>query len=270
MKNRPVLFWIVIGVVVFACVAVGVYMALNVFVGNPKSLPPIDILSPTAILSPTSKPPTNTPLPSATRVVATIIPGLTYTATVAPSATSVPPNSSPTSSPTAKSSPTSSPTVKPSATIVSPTAKPSATKVLPTVKPSATVIPPTAVPSATKVSPTPTVNPIQNIIWKWLTVTQRSTGVQTNIPNPGDYTISFYPDGSMSGVADCNTFNGTYSQSSGFKINIGATTTVFCGEGSLDQEYMRLLSEVVAGGPDGSGNLALETAGGAERMMFSK
>ena len=268
MKNRPILFWIVIGVAVFLCVAVGVYMALNVFVGNPKSLPPIDILSPTAILSPTSKPPTNTPLPSATRVVATIIPGLTYTATVAPSATSVPPNSSPTATPV-------SPTVTPSATATATataiplTVKPSATVIRPTVKPSATVIPPTAVPSATKVPPTPTVNPIQNIIWKWSSVTQRSTGVQTNIPNPGDYTISFYPDSSLKGVADCNTFTGTYSQSNGFKINIGASTTVFCGEGSLDQEYKRLLSEVVAGGPDAGGNLALETAGGEERLVFA-
>ena len=255
MKNRSMLFWIVIGVGVFVCVAVGVYMTLNIFVGNPKSLPPTSILSPTAIFSPTSIPPTNTPLPSATRVVATVIPGLTHTPTVVPSATPVPP--------TAKSSPT--------ATAIPPTVKPSltATVVPPTVKPSATSVPPTAVPSATRVQPTPTVNPIQNIIWQWLSVTQRSTGTQTNIPNPGSYTISFYPDGSLSGLADCNTFNGTYSQSNGFKINIGATTTIFCGEGSLDQEYMKLLSEVAAGGPDGSGNLALETAGGAERMVFA-
>jgi heat shock protein HslJ len=252
MKNRPILFWIVIGVAVFVCVAVGVYMALRVFVGNQESLPPTAILSPTAIFSPTSIPPTNTPLPSATRVVATVIPGLTYTATVAPSATSIPP--------TSKSSPT--------ATVVSPTAKPSATATATTV-PSATSVPPTVVPSATRVQPTPTVNPIQNIIWQWLSVTQKSTGVQTNIPNPGAYTIAFYPDGSLSGVADCNKFEGTYSQSNGFKINIGASTTVFCGEGSLDQEYKRLLSEVAAGGPDGSGNLALETAGGVERMVFA-
>jgi hypothetical protein len=36
----------------------------------------------------------------------------------------------------------------------------------------------------------------------------------------------------------------------------------------LDQQYTQLLSNVAAGGPDGAGNLALETAGGEQRMMF--
>jgi heat shock protein HslJ len=240
MKKHPVLLWIVMGIVAFACVFAGVYMTLRVFFGDPKSLPP------TAIPSLTSLQPTQTPLPTATRVVATVIPGLTSSPTVMPSATLVPP--------TAKTSPT--------ATVVSPTVKPSATATVvpPTIKASATNLPPTAVP---------TINPIQNIIWQWLTVTQLPTGVQTTIPNTGSYTISFYPDGSLSGVADCNTFGGTYSQSNGFLIRIGASTSTFCGEGSLDQEYLQLLGDVVAGGPDGSGNLALETAGGEQRMVFA-
>ena len=237
MKKRPVLFWIVMGILAFVCVFTGVYMTLRVFLGNPKSLPP----TVTVIPSLTSVQPTKTLLPTVTRVVATIIPGLTSSPTVAPSATSIPP--------TARSSPTSLP----------PTVKPGATVVPPTVQPSATNLPPTAVP---------TINPIQNIIWQWSSVTQRSTGVQTNVPNPGDYTIIFYPDGSLSGVADCNTFDGIYSQSNGFLIKIGASTMIFCGESSLDQDYLQLLSEVVAGGPDGAGNLALETAGGEQRMLF--
>jgi heat shock protein HslJ len=234
MKKHPVLFWTVMGIVAFVCVSTGVYMTLRVFLGNPNSL------LPTVTVIPSQTGTLPTPLPSATRVVATVIPGLTNSPTVAPSATPVPP-----------------------------TARPSPTVVPPTVKPSSTSVPPTAVPSATNVQPTPTVNPIQNIIWQWLIVTQRSTGAQTNIPNPGNYTISFYSDGSLSGVADCNTFGGTYSQSNGFKINIGAITSTFCGEGSLDQEYLQLLSEVVSGGPDGAGGLALETAGGEQRMVFA-
>ena len=154
---------------------------------------------------------------------------------------------------------------------VTPTAIPSSTRVPPTPLPSATSIPPTAVPSATNVPPTaiPTVNPIQNIIWQWLTVTNHSTGVQTNTSNPGAYTITFYPDGTVSGLADCNTFNGTYSQNNGFTIKIRNSTSTFCGEGSLDQEYLQLLGQVVAGGPDGAGGLALETAGAEQRMLFT-
>ena len=38
--------------------------------------------------------------------------------------------------------------------------------------------------------------------------------------------------------------------------------------GTLDSQYLTLLNQVAAGGPDGAGNLALETAGGAQRMLF--
>ena len=37
---------------------------------------------------------------------------------------------------------------------------------------------------------------------------------------------------------------------------------------SLDQQYLAFLSSVAAGGPDGAGNLALETAGREQRMLF--
>ena len=46
------------------------------------------------------------------------------------------------------------------------------------------------------------------------------------------------------------------------------TTMALCSPDSLDQEYLRLLGSVVAGGLDGAGGLALESAGGAERLVF--
>jgi hypothetical protein len=51
-------------------------------------------------------------------------------------------------------------------------------------------------------------------------------------------------------------------------IQINTMTKAACPEGSLDQQYIQLLENVAAGGPDGTGNLALETAGGAQRMLF--
>ena len=89
------------------------------------------------------------------------------------------------------------------------------------------------------------------------------------MPNPQDYTITFRDDGTLNGQADCNTFTGTYSQADGFSITLGAVTTAACGDGSLDQQYLQLLGAVAAGGPDGTGNLALETAGGEQRMLFA-
>jgi len=121
--------------------------------------------------------------------------------------------------------------------------------------------------AASTPTPTPTSS-IQNIVWQWQSVTDRPTGETTTVPSPQDYTITFRDDGTLSGKADCNTFSGTYSQASGFSITLGATTMAACAEGSLGQQYLELLSAVVAGGPDGQGNLALENAGGEKRMLF--
>ena len=110
---------------------------------------------------------------------------------------------------------------------------------------------------------------LHNIEWQWVELSGTAVNPAKTIPNPENYTITFRPDGTYNGKADCNVINGTYSQESGgFKINPGPSTQAACGSDSLDQEYLRLLSSVAAGGPDGAGGLALETAGGAERMTF--
>jgi heat shock protein HslJ len=120
---------------------------------------------------------------------------------------------------------------------------------------------------APKATPTP-ANSITGIVWQWNSVTNQTTKQTTTVPSPGNYTITFNADGTLTGKADCNTFNGTYSQQNGFIIKLGASTMAFCGEASLDQQYLQLLGNVVAGGPDGAGNLALENAGGEQRMLF--
>ena len=108
-------------------------------------------------------------------------------------------------------------------------------------------------PAAT---PTP-ASTMQGIVWQWVSVSNQSTGELTSVPNPESYTITFNADGTLNGQADCNTFSGTYSQETGFTITLGASTMAFCGEASLDQQYLALLGSVAAGGPDGAGGLAL-------------
>jgi heat shock protein HslJ len=116
---------------------------------------------------------------------------------------------------------------------------------------------------------TPT-DSIQDIVWQWTRVTNKTTNETTTVSNPENYTIIFGTDGTLGGNADCNTFSGNYTQENGFAITLGASTMAFCGEASLDQQYLELLSSVAAGGPDGEGGLALETAGGEQRMLFEK
>ena len=111
-------------------------------------------------------------------------------------------------------------------------------------------------------------NSITGVVWQWETVTNKDTNETTTVSNPENYTIEFKDDGTFTGKADCNNIAGTYSQENGFAIMLGPSTLAFCGEASLDTVYLDLLSNVAAGGPDGAGGLALETAGGQQRMLF--
>jgi len=111
---------------------------------------------------------------------------------------------------------------------------------------------------------------ITGVEWQWQSVKNQTTDVTVEVEFPENYTIIFNDDDTVEGKADCNNFSGTYSQDSGLTISIGPSTLAFCGEASLDQQYLALLGSVAAGGPDGSGGLALETAGGEQRMLFTE
>lgn len=117
-------------------------------------------------------------------------------------------------------------------------------------------------------TPAASANAVTGIVWQWTSVTDQTTKETQAVPAPENYTIVFNTDGTLNGKADCNTFAGTYAQENGFTITLGPTTMAYCGDASLDAVYLRLLGSVAAGGPDGAGNLALETAGGAQRMLF--
>ena len=125
------------------------------------------------------------------------------------------------------------------------------------------VPPPAAEPTATP------SNAITNIVWQWTSVTNKTTNETTTVSTPEKYTITFRDDGTLNGQADCNTFTGTYSQDGGFFITVVPDVMAACGGDSLDQQYLVLLEDIVAGGPDGAGGLALETAGGDQRMAFA-
>ena len=119
---------------------------------------------------------------------------------------------------------------------------------------------------AAPAAPPASSSTITGIVWQWMSVTDKTTKQTTTVPNPASYTIIFNVDGTTTGKADCNTFTGTWSQQSGFDIEVTPDVMAACG--TMDSQYLTLLDQVAAGGPDGAGNLALETAGGAQRMLF--
>ncbi len=138
--------------------------------------------------------------------------------------------------------------------------------VAPAAAPAPNVAAATAVPNAAPMA-APSSS-ITNIVWQWTSVTEKTTGQTQYVATPAIYNITFYPDGRISGQADCNTFSGTYSTANGMSLKFTTSALATCAAGSLGTQYLQLLGSVAAGGPDGAGGLALETAGGEQRMMF--
>jgi heat shock protein HslJ len=115
----------------------------------------------------------------------------------------------------------------------------------------------------------PSTKTIQGIVWQWVSVTKQASNETTSVSNPESYTITFITDGTFDGKADCNNISGTYTQTNGFTIKVETSTQAYCGDTSLDQQYLTLLGSVAAGGPDGAGGLTLETAGREQRILFT-
>jgi heat shock protein HslJ len=125
---------------------------------------------------------------------------------------------------------------------------------------------------AASTAPAPAPAPssdITDIVWKWQTLEDVAAGASTRVPDPNKYTIVFRTDGTTTGQVDCNTFSGTYSQGADFTINVTPDVMAACDQGSMDQQFLNLLDDVVAGGSDGAGGLTLQTAGGAQKLLFS-
>lgn len=112
--------------------------------------------------------------------------------------------------------------------------------------------------------------PWQNITWEWMQATRIPDGTVFDVQEPGDYTIVFRPDGTFSGTADCNVMGGTYEWDPGgsFSIQPGPATLAFCGEGSVDVEYLLMLGEIGTWKVDEAGSLLLESEGGGVQMEF--
>ena len=111
-------------------------------------------------------------------------------------------------------------------------------------------------------------NVVTDIVWEWESVSDQQTQETTDVPDPENYTLIMREDGTFSGTADCNQISGTYTTENGYFFTLGPSTMAACAPDSLDQQYLDLLGRVVAGGPNGSGGFALETAAGGDRLEY--
>lgn len=105
--------------------------------------------------------------------------------------------------------------------------------------------------------------------WQWTALTETAPASQSVVPNPQNYTITFAADNTVAIQADCNQVAGTYTLDSGsLTIQLGPAPMAFCGEQSIDQFYVRFISQVSAAVISETGDLHLLLADNAGAMEF--
>ncbi len=93
-----------------------------------------------------------------------------------------------------------------------------------------------------------TVDQLTGILWQWQDLVETDPPAQSVVPNPQDYSVVFMADGTMAITADCNTVNGSYLLDAGqLRIILGPSTMAFCGDESLDAQFLNLLSKSTSG-----------------------
>ena len=182
----------------------------------------------------------------------------------------------------AATEPTAQPPAEATAAPEQPTAAP-ATVVSETVVVTATVAAPAATIAATEVvtgtaavetPATPTAdqvmgaNPLVGVVWEWAALLKTKPAVQSVVPDPSAYTVTFSDDGTVAIKADCNNASGTYTlDNDALTIQIGPVTRAACPPGSLSDLMLASLSKVGSYLIDG-GDLILRTADTGTSMLF--
>ncbi len=114
-----------------------------------------------------------------------------------------------------------------------------------------------------------TASPLMGVVWEWQQFLSSDESVQAPA-DPGQYTLEFMNDGTVAIQADCNRAVGTYTlEGSQLDIEIGPVTLMLCPEGSLSEEYLRLLGDVVTYLFEG-GDLYLDVKFDSGTMKFSQ
>ena len=89
------------------------------------------------------------------------------------------------------------------------------------------------------------IDEITNITWQWAELVENEPAAQSVVPDPQNYTLTFWDDGSFDIKADYNSGSGNYTVN-GSQIEFGpmVSTMAMCGAESLYDQYMALLGQV--------------------------
>ena len=84
----------------------------------------------------------------------------------------------------------------------------------------------------------------------------------TQVPNPENFTITFGADGELGALADCNVCGGEYEvNGDDISLEIQFCTEAYCGDDSLDREYLEALANTAGYARNGD-RLTLDYSGG--------
>ncbi len=89
-------------------------------------------------------------------------------------------------------------------------------------------------------------NHITNIEWHWAGFQKSSNSEnKTIVPDPENYTLAFFTDGTYYIKADCNRGDGNYTlKGDSLNLDPAEITRMMCGPDSMDREYLALLLDV--------------------------
>ena len=110
---------------------------------------------------------------------------------------------------------------------------------------------------------------VLDVSWEWSQLTETLPASQSVVPDPENYTLVFSAEGIFGLKADCNLVSGEYEvDGDNLSLILVFSTLAFCGEESLDTQYLQML-ESVTSYELADGNLILYLGEDAGKMVFA-
>ncbi|AKB37433.1 hypothetical protein MSSAC_2843 [Methanosarcina siciliae C2J] len=111
---------------------------------------------------------------------------------------------------------------------------------------------------------------ITGIEWQWTSFQSFETPeYQIMVPDPENYTLALFPDGTYRIKADCNNGSGNYTlEENNLTLGPAAITLMACGPESMDGEYLSLLPRVETAALE-DGQLVLYPGTEGDKMFFT-
>lgn len=105
--------------------------------------------------------------------------------------------------------------------------------------------------------------------WQWIRFDDTADLNNIVVPDPENYTLTLWPDGTFNFRADCNVGGGAYELGgSRLALTVGATTRALCPPESLSDTFIARLGETATYVFDDDGNLVLNLFADAGNMVF--